>query len=225
MNKQILAIALGSFLLFTACDKEVAQPAVEEPLFEPDFTISGNLYVHQPITLRSNYKKDTRLTWYFGDQTERTLIGTETKYSYSQPGTYKITMAAVDSIGGVVSKELTITYGAERVAGQQNWNFILRRDKYGMPLGHIPSKTFSLSFPLTIVNDSTISIPDLPQMPKRGPYVVQKAYINDSEMVYRNADITAEISLVFEKGLGGLKLIQSGHDTTFYLNGYATIFN
>lgn len=225
MNRYILLMALGSTLLLTACEKETSKPTVEEPLFEPDFTISGNLYVHQPITLRSNYKKDTRLTWYFGDQTERTLIGTETKYSYSQPGTYKITMAAVDSIGGVVSKDVTITYGAERVAGQQKWNFIFRRDKYGAPLGEIPAETFSLSFPLTIIDDSTISIPDIARMPERGPYIVQKAYINDSEMVYRNADITAEISLVFEKGLGGMRLIQSRNDTTFYLNGYATIFN
>lgn len=228
MKKPVLLLMLlASVLSIAACNKDKNKPEEPKPdLFEPDFSISGRLNVHQPVSFNSNYKNDTRLTWYFGNFEEKTIIGKGIRYTFTQPGTYKITMAVTDTIGGgVVSKDVVITNGADRIAGTYKWNFILRRDKYGAPQGQIPASSFSYTIPITVIGDTAMSIPDMPQMPYRGPYIVTKSVINDSEMIFRNYNASAEVSLKFETGLAGIRLVQSRNDTAFYLNGYATIFN
>lgn len=228
MNKRI---SLFFALLFTvvavySCKKDKTEPLPQDTgavIDSPDFTVFGQLYVYQPVRFVANTKKDQQLTWYFGSLEEQTLISNEVTYTFQQPGTYTISMAVVDGFGGTVSKDITITNGTERLAGNVNWNFFLKKDKFGQSPGSTPPTSFQKSFALTIVNDSTIQIPDIAQMPVRGPYTVKKVRVDDKEMVYRSDDGKMEVSYVFSTLTGGIKITQSDADYIWYLTGIATI--
>lgn len=209
-----------------SCKKDSPEPIVEEPVVHvPDFEVTGQLYVHMPVKFTSNFTQNTQLTWLFGDNTEQTILGRDITYTYTNPGTYTVSMAVTDGFGGTVSKAVTITNGTERVANKQDWNFFLTRYKHGAATNLIPPATFAGNFSLNIINDSTIQIPDIPQMRLRGPYLVKKVEVSATRMIFKSDDELTEFSYVFEDNMGGIKLTQVHKDTTWHLNGFATIIN
>lgn len=228
MNKRItlfFALMLTVATVYS-CKKDKTEPAPQgtgSVADSPDFTVFGQLYVYQPVRFVATTKKDQQLTWYFGTLAEKTVISNEVTYTFEQAGTYTVSMAVVDGFGGTISKDITITNGTERLAGNINWNFFLKKDKFGQPPGSTPPTSFQKSFSFTIVNDSTIQIPDIAQMPVRGPYTVKKVRVDDKEMVYRSEDDKMEVSYVFGTLTGGIKITQSDADYIWYLTGIATI--
>jgi hypothetical protein len=208
----------------TACNKENPDPTVTEPSepFVADFEYSGKQHVYSPVTFTSNFKEDTKLTWNFGNGEEQTIYGKGITYNYTTAGSYTVTMTIVDSFGGAVSKGITISNGPERISGKHNWNFFL---KGGDPVAVVPTQTFSRELELEIVNDTTIRIPDIPQMRIRGPYTVKKFVVDAEKMVYKSDDLRTEVSYVFETFTGGMKIVQVHKDTVWTLTGVASIYN
>lgn len=225
-NNTLFVLLLMIVCTAVSCKKEPdAAVVVEPPVHVPDFEVTGQLYVHMPVKFTSNFSQDKELTWLFGDNTEQTIMGRHITYTYTNPGTYTVSMAVTDGFGGTVSKAVTITNGTERVANKQDWNFFLTRYKHGAATNLIPPATFANSFSLIIVNDSTIQIPDIPQMRLRGPYLVKKVEVSATRMIFKSDDLLTEFSYVFEDNMGGIKLTQVHKDTTWHLNGFATIVN
>jgi len=224
MKNSVLFILLMSLVLtFNACKKDPPAQVVEEPpVHVPDFEIIGKKYVFSPVKFKSNFTKSTQLTWNFGNLKEETVMGTEISHTYETAGTYAVSMSVVDSFGGTVSKNITITYGSERLSGKHKWNFFL---KAGDPIALLPPQSFSKEFALNILNDTTIEIPDIPQMRKRGPYTVKKRVVDGIHMLYKSDDNLMEMSYTFEDFMGGIKIVQVHKDTSWTLSGYATIVN
>lgn len=224
MKNSVLFILLMSLVLtFNACKKDPPAPVVEEPpVHVPDFEITGKRYVFSPVKFKSNFTENKQLTWNFGNDKAETIMGTEISHTYETAGTYNVSMSIVDSFGGVVSKNIIITYGSERVSGKQEWHFFL---KAGDPIALLPTKSFSREFALNIINDTTIQIPDIPEMRQRGPYTVKKRQVTDSNMVYKSDDNRMEMSYKFANFTGGIKIVQLHKDTSWTLTGLATIVN
>ncbi|MBZ0099033.1 MAG: PKD domain-containing protein [Taibaiella sp.] len=218
----LFTLALGLACTITACKKE-KEPEVETPkMHVPDFEYAGKQYVWLPITFKSNFTENTQLTWNFGDGEEETIYGREIAHTYKEAGTYTVTMSIVDSFGGAVSKAITVTNGPERVGGKHKWNFFL---KAGDPLAVLPVQNFSRELTLDIVNDTTIRIPDIPQMRIRGPYTVTKYEVNAEHLVYKSSDLRTELSYDFNNGFAGMKIVQVHKDTAWTLTGGASFFN
>lgn len=223
--KYPLLILLALYLSFSvaSCKKDDPAPVDETPVqHTPDFEYTGKQYVYSPIKFTSNFKEDTKLTWNFGNGDEETIFGKEISYTYKEAGSYTVTMTIVDSFGGTVSKGITISNGPERVSGKHNWNFFL---KAGDPLAIMPTQTFSKELQLEIVNDTTIRIPDIPQLRIRGPYTVRKHEVNAKHLVYKTDDKKSELSYVFDNFTASMKIIQVHKDTVWTLTGVASIYN
>lgn len=218
----LLTLTLGLACTITACKKE-EEPVAETPkMHVPDFDYSGKQYVWLPITFKSNFTESTQLTWNFGDGEEETIYGREIAHTYKEAGIYTVTMSIVDSFGGAVSKAITVTNGPERVGGKHKWNFFL---KAGDPVAVLPVQNFSRELTLDIVNDTTIRIPDIPQMRIRGPYTVTKYEVNAQHLVYKSSDLRTELSYDFNTGFAGMKIVQVHKDTAWTLTGGASFFN
>ncbi|MCB0698014.1 MAG: PKD domain-containing protein [Chitinophagaceae bacterium] len=222
----LLILAFGAVVALSACKKD-PEPAVivdDTSVFQPDFEFSGQKYVYTPVTFTSNFEKDVDLTWYFSDVVEKKVYGKGITYTYDKAGTYKVTMAVTDGVIGSVSKYITITNGPERVGGKHNWNFFLRKTKHGTSPTLIPTETISTSLELKVIDDTTIQIPDIPQMRFRGPYTVNKYEVTDSVLIYRSSDWQMEVNYTFNTSLAGITLIQASNDTTWRLDGTANIY-
>lgn len=218
----LIFLALGAATTMAACKKDKDPVTETTPPHIPDFEYSGTLYVYQPVLFKSNFSEGTQLTWKFGDGQEENIFGTQPTHMYTEAGTYYVNMAVVDSFGGSASKAITITNGPERVDGNHNWNFLL---KAGRNLAVIPTISFSGEMELEIVDDTTIRIPDIPQLRVRGPYTVYKYEVNAEHLVYRSADWQTEVSYNFADQIAGMKIVQVHKDTTWTLTGGASIFN
>ena len=222
----LIVLILTVCFSISACKKTVDPIVIEGPAeFEPDFEATGKLYVYTPVVFKTNLKESADLTWYFTDVDERTIYGTEASFTYTKAGTYKVTMAVADGIGGPVSKFITISNGAQRVQGMHKWIFFLKRTKHGADPTLIPADAFTNSLSLNIVNDTTIEIPDIPQMRLRGQYTVKKHSVTDSVLIYRSDDMLMEISYTYHNSLAGMKIVQVYKDTTWKLDGLANIYN
>ena len=218
--------ALSLIISISACKKTPDDVVIDEPVVKDlDFEASGKLYVYTPVIFKSNLTENADLTWYFSDVVEKTVYGTEASYTYETAGTYKVTMALADGIGGSVSKFITITNGGQRMAGKHDWHFFLKRTKQGHDPSLIPTDAFSSSLTFDIVDDTTIQIPDIPQMRLRGPYIVNKQSVTDSTMIYKSKDMLMELSYTYHNSLAGMKIVQVHKDTTWKLDGLANIYN
>lgn len=208
----------------SSCKKDTPDPVGTDSsgVFIPDFQYTGKHYVYSPVTFTSNFPDNMKLTWNFGNGEEQTIFGKSITYTYTTAGSYSVTMSIVDSFGGAVSKGITISNGPERISGRHNWNFFL---KAGDPVAVIPTQTFSRELQLEIVNDTTIRIPDIPQMRIRGPYTVKKHLVDADRMIYKSDDLRTEVSYVFETFTGGIKIVQVYKDTAWTLTGVASIYN
>ncbi len=225
-NPFLLILSLCVVFGIAACKKKQSDIVVEDHVKpELDFEFSGKLYVYTPVIFKTNLKESADLTWYFNDVVEKTVYGTETSYTYDKAGTYKVTLAVADGIGGTVSKFVTISNGGERVSGMHDWHFFLKRTKYGHDASLIPTDAFTNSISLKVVDDTTIQIPDIPQMRLRGPYIVNKHSVTDSVMIYKSQDMLMELSYTYHNSLAGMKIIQVYKDTTWKLDGLANIYN
>lgn len=227
MSKKLLIILACLPLLsgsMFSCNKDTTDPIETDSsiFFKPDFEYTGKHYVYSPITFTSNFPDDTKLTWDFGNGETQTVFGKGITYAYTTAGSYSVTMSIVDSFGGTVSKGITISNGPERIGGKHNWNFFL---KAGDPVALIPTQTFSRELQLEIVNDTTIRIPDIPQMRIRGPYMVKKYLVDAERMIYKSEDLRTEVSYEFGTFTGGMKIVQVHKDTVWTLTGVASIYN
>lgn len=221
------AIIAFSIMLLSgtvACNKDTTDPNGTDSsiFFKPDFEYTGKQHVYAPITFTSNFDEDMQLTWNFGNGDEQKVYGRSVTYAYKQAGNYTVSMTIVDSFGGYVSKDITISNGPERISGKHNWNFFL---KGGDPIAVVPTKTFSRELELEIVNDTTIRIPDIPQMKIRGPYLVKKYLVDAERLIYKSDDQRTEVSYEFESFTGGMKIVQVHKDTVWTLTGFASIYN
>lgn len=225
MKYYIVPILFALCLLSAASCKKEAEPEPEPPVHVPDFIVTGEQYIHQPVKFRSNFNRDVQLTWYYGNFAEQTVLGTESSYVFTSTGTFNVTMAVVDSstAGGTATKSVTITNGLDRIDGEQQWNFLVNKEKAGSPPGTIPPSSFSRKLTMNIISDTSILIPDIPELPYRGPYKVNLVYVTPKEMLLKSTDGRNEVSLAFGTSTGGLKLTQVSGGIAWHLHGYATI--
>ncbi len=218
----LLVVCTG---LFVACDKKEGDdpaPVVEEHV--PDFKITGHPYIQETLNFISNYSASTEMTWDFGDNKQITIAGTETTHAYEKPGNYSVTMSVANT-NQVVTKSIRITSGAERVDGDNRWNFFLKRNKDGFPPNLIPATQFEVNFQVSIPDDTTILIPTIPNMPYAGPYKVTLKEVTKEHMVFKSADELSELSYNFGNQRGGIKIVQVRNDTSWHLDGFADIYN
>lgn len=226
VTKLFTLILFAAFVLVYAgsCKKKKTEPVPTEDTTKdaPDFTYTGYQYVFSPITFYSNFKEKTQLTWYFGDNTEENIVGTEISHTYNAPGTYKVDMSVVDGFGGTATQFIKITSGTERIAGTYKWNFLLYTVKNGKVNG-IPNKTFTMNMSLDISGDSTILIPDIPQLPYRGPYTVKLKKLTPNDFYFESDDGNSNLGFDYGNFNCGIEIKQVRNDTTWRVNGSATI--
>lgn len=211
--------------VFVACSKKKGDdPIPVEEEHVPDFTISGHPYIQETLNFVSNYNNKQTMTWNFGDGTQITISGTRMEHVYDAPGSYSITMS-LDGTDKVVTKSLRITSGAERVEGSHRWNYFLKLDKKGFPQNHIKPIQFDMQMEVQIPNDTTIVIPNIPNMRFPGPYTVTLQEVTKEHMVFKSTDELTELSYNFSNQRGGIKIVQVSNDTTWSLDGFADIYN
>lgn len=229
--KNIAYLLLLSFgLLSASCKKtsdDPAEPAVDSTdTFTADFTWTGRQYIHSPITFTTNHpSRDVTLTWYFGNEYEETKEGTSINYTFTQPGTYTVTVATAN--GGVlpVSKEIVITNGVSRITGTNSWNCLLYTVKNGFP-GAIPNKSFMRDLEISVVNSTTVAVSDIPELPFRGPYQFHVERITDTDMLFKSKNDTAtKLEYRYDTYAAGLQIRQVRNDTTWRINAGASIYN
>lgn len=220
----VIVLLAITFISLSACNK-TDEPLVTDDtteVFKADFEYAGELYIHTPVLFTSNLKEKKQLTFNFGNLTEETFFGTSTTYTYTEAGTYNVVMAVVDGFGGTASKTIRITNGIKRVEGTYKWAHILYRVKNGFPNG-IPNTSFEKTYSLNIVDDSTIHIPDIPQLPYRGPYTVKLKKITDSEMYLESDDGTASFGFNYNDFSGAINIKHVRNDTTWRIQAGASI--
>lgn len=227
--KQILTWALIAILSITyaACNKGGDDPdPIEEPEeFVPAFKISGHMYIYSQLRFTSNYTESQRIKFNFGDGVEQSIFGIETTHVYAEPGSYVVLMEVEqDEETKQVTQMITITSGANRMSGDNQWNFFLSRRKAGYPLNHIPPESFQHKMTLDIVDNNTIIVPNIPKMRYPGPHTVTLNEVNEKYMIFRSADSLTELSYDYAAQRGGLKIRQQSNDTTWYMDGFADIY-
>lgn len=207
------------------CNKPAEDPVVpaeDTTEFNVDFEYAGELYIHTPVQFKSNLKEKKEITFNFGNLQEQTLFGTGTTYTYTEAGTYNVVLAVVDGFGGTVSKPVTITNGIKRVEGTFNWAHVLYTVKNGFPNG-IPNVSFEKSYSLKIVDDSTIQIPDIPQLPYRGPYTVKLTKITDKDMELESENGREKFSYDYATFSGAIDIKHVRNDTTWKIMAGASL--
>lgn len=213
---------------YTACRKKDGDKDIDTndtTVFKADFEWNSKEYIHMPILFKSNHdSEEVSLTWYFSDVEEQTVKGTTIKHTYHQKGTFNVTMATANGESPAVTKKITITHGLERVSGTHDWNHILYTVKNGYP-GAIPNKTFGNTMTLSIPDDSTVIVPDIAQLPYRGPYTFKLTSISGENMVFAGKEEADEFSFTFNTNTAGLTIKQVRNDTFWRITSYANIYN
>ena len=220
----VVALFAVNFISFSACKKPEEPVVVEDTTaeFKVDFDYTGELYIHTPVQFKSNLKEKKEITFNFGNLKEETLFGTGTTYTYTQAGTYNVVMAVVDGFGGTASKTITITNGIKRVEGTYKWTHLLYRVKNGFPNG-IPNISFEKTYSLNIVDDSTIQIPDIAQLPYRGPYTVKLKEITENSMYLESDDGRESFGFNYDDFSGTINIKHVRNDTTWRIQAGASL--
>lgn len=226
--KKIALLLITLVLVTAACKKKNADPA-DEPvdssqLFKADFEWSGKQYVYAPILFTSNHEtNDLTLIWYINN-IEKTSEGKTLQHTFEQPGRYTVTMSRANGGDNPVTKEITITNGLERVSGNQKWNCLLHKHKHGQS-GQIQPESFQTQFELKIVDNYTLEIPDIPQMPLRGPYTLKLKEVTSEKLLLESEDKLKNMSYTYNDYTAGFEITQVRNDTTWRVTGLASIFN
>lgn len=226
MMKKLMVLMLSCIVVFgfQSCIKEKTDDmnfVVEEPI---DFEVIGDQYIFSNVTFKTNLGEKKKLTWQFGDGESVVVNDTRTNYSYSQSGTYSVTLNVEDGSEGSVTKSITITNGTNKLAGDRRWNFLLSRTKDGFPIDHIPPSNYQQTFALTISDDNTIVIPNIDNIPAQGPYTVTLNKIVEGDLIFQNTDGTAKLSYSKADNRGFITIKIKEGDITYKLDGYADVF-
>lgn len=222
-------IATTLLLAGTGCNKDnggSSEPIVTTPE-KYDFEPTGDTYVYSTVIFRSNLKKDSKLTWDFGDGKFANVLGTETKHTYNSAGTYLVSMTVDDDDSKIVQKSITITQGTQRLGGERNWNYLLKIYKTGQSLDLIPPSQFTLKAALQVPDDNTILIPDIPQLRYRGPYKVTLAQTTPDYMLFKSEDEQTTLTYLPGDHRASVKIVQvsPNADSSWHLDGTADIYN
>ncbi|MCB0701017.1 MAG: PKD domain-containing protein [Chitinophagaceae bacterium] len=217
-------LLVATVLTIQSCKKKDADNDTFIPTHTPDFKITGHQYIYSTVKFASNYSDRVRLNFDFGDSTQASIFGTEVTHVYQKTGTYTVTMSVNEGKDGAAVHSIQITSGAQRMSGNNRWNFFLKKYEDGQPLDKYPTESFQQQITLDIQNDNTIVIPDIPQMFYRGPYKVTLTEVNDKYMIFKSSDELTSLSYDYADQRGGLKMVQVSGAYSWHLDGFADIY-
>lgn len=225
MMKKLMVLILSCIVVlgFQACKKEQISDTIVVP--DPfDFEVIGDQYVFSNITLKTNLSEKKKLTWQFGDGESVVVNDTRVSHTYTQPGTYSVTVNVEDGKDGSLTKSITITNGTEKLGGNRRWSFLLARTKDGFPIDHIPPSRYQQTFALTIQDDNTIIIPNIDNIPAKGPYTVLLDRVENGDLIFQNNDASVKLTYSKEDNRGFISIRSKESDITYKLDGYADVF-
>lgn len=218
-------IILGTYL--SSCKKDNIDPVppTDTTAKVAEFEVRGHQFIYSTLRFTANVTGKQRLEFDFGDGATVSVYDNEATHVYKEPGTYIVKMVVNQGADGSTTKAISITSGAQRMSGNNKWNFLLHKRRENYPPDHFPTESFQQQITLQIVNDTTITIPDIPEMPVRGPYIVTMQEVTDQYMLFRTADGKTTLSYDYEPQRGVINMVQKQGDVTWTLDGFADIYN
>lgn len=226
MMKKLMVLMVSCIVTFSfqACDKEKAEE-VNTVATEPvNFEAIGYQHILSSITFKTELKKSKKLTWQFGDGESTVVNDIQVSHTYTLPGTYPVTLDVEDGKEGTGTIYLTIKNDTKKLTVSRRWKLLLNRTKDGNPPTYLPYNYYEQVLKPTLANYNTIEIPNIDNMPARGPYTVTLNEIYDSSLIFRNHDSTIRLSYNKQGSQFGLSIILKEGDTTYKLDGKADVF-
>lgn len=226
MMKKLMVLMVSCIVTFSfqACDKETAEEMNTVATEPVNFKAIGYQHILSSITFKTEFKESKKLTWQFGDGESTVVNDIQVSHTYTQPGTYPVTLNVEDGKEGTGTIYLTITNDTKKLTVSRSWFLVLNRTKDGNPPTNLPHKLFEQVLKPTLANYNTIEIPNIDNMPAQGPYKVTLSKVIDDRLVFQNNDSTIWLSYNKKESEFELSITLKEGDITYKLGGRTDMF-